>query len=82
MSASSLQDRKSTLIKQRDQLRQRLDAIREDFAKGLDQDWEEQAVQLENAEVLNEIARVTAEELNKIEVAVDRIERELMNNRK
>ena len=82
MSASSLQDRKSTLIKQRDQLRQRLDAIREDFAKGLDQDWEEQAVQLENAEVLNEIARVTAEELNKIEVAVERIERELMNNRK
>lgn len=82
MSASSLQDRKSTLIKQREQLRQRLDAIREDFAKGLDQDWEEQAVQLENAEVLNEIARVTAEELSKIEVAVERIERELISNRK
>lgn len=82
MSASTLQDRKSTLIQQRDQLRQRLDAIRQDFAKGLDQDWEEQAVQLENAEVLNEIARVTAEELSKIEVAVERIERELMSNRK
>lgn len=82
MSASTLQDRKSTLIQQRDQLRQRLDAIRQDFAKGLDQDWEEQAVQLENAEVLNEIARVTAEELNKIEIAVERIERELMVKRK
>lgn len=81
MSAISLQDRKSALLKQREQLRQRLNAIQQDFAKGLDRDWEEQAVQLENAEVLNEIARVTAEELTKIELAVERIERELIKSR-
>lgn len=78
MSAISLQDRKRALLKQREQLRHRLNAIQQDFAKGLDQDWEEQALELENAEVLNEIARVTGEELTKIELAVERIERELI----
>lgn len=81
MSTPSMQERKNALIKQREELRERLDAIQKDFAKGLDRDWEEQAVQLENAEVLNEIARVTAEELTKIELAVERIERELIRTR-
>lgn len=73
----SLRERREALLNQRNNLRKRLSAIQKDFAKGLDQDWEEQAIELENAEVLNEIARVTGEELSKIERAIERIEQEL-----
>ena len=58
---------KDLLIKRRDALRSRLDAIRRDVAQGLDADSGERAVQLENAEVLDEIARVAQEELEEIE---------------
>ncbi len=58
---------KAELIQKRDELRRRLDAIKQDYARGLDADAEEQALQLQNAEVLDEIARITAEELEKVE---------------
>jgi hypothetical protein len=45
---------------------QRLNAIRADFGKGLDADSKEQAIQLENIDVLSEISRITEEELQKI----------------
>ncbi len=54
----------------RQELVERLDAIKRDYGRGLDKDFEEQAVQLENAEVLAEIARVTAEELTKVDRAI------------
>lgn len=54
----------------RQELVERLEAIKRDYGRGLDQDFEEQAVQLENAEVLREIARVTAEELAKVDRAI------------
>lgn len=54
----------------RRELVERLDAIKRDYGRGLDQDFEEQAVQLENAEVLGEIARVTAEELGRVDRAI------------
>ena len=54
----------------RRELVERLDAIKRDYGRGLDKDFEEQAVQLENAEVLGEIARVTAEELTKVDRAI------------
>jgi hypothetical protein len=54
----------------RRELVERLDAIKRDYAQGLDQDFEEQAVQLENAEVLGEIARVTVEELEQVDRAM------------
>lgn len=55
------------LTAKRDELRKRLEKIESDYRQGLDADAEEQAIQLENAEVLEGIAKATAEELAKIE---------------
>jgi RNA polymerase-binding transcription factor DksA len=54
------------LIQSRDELLSRLEAIRKDLRGGLDADSKEQAVQLENMQVLQEIARVTEENLQAI----------------
>lgn len=54
------------LMLTRDELLARLAAIRADFGKGLDADSKEQAIQLENIDVLSEISRITEEELQKI----------------
>ncbi len=43
---------KEDLLKQQQELIERVTAIKNDFGKGLDPDLEEQAVQLENYEVL------------------------------
>lgn len=75
ISEQELIQRKEELSQRRNELLNRLEAIKKDFGQGLDADWEEQATQLENAEVLEEISRVTAEELNKIQVAIERLER-------
>ena len=58
---------KQELIARHDELREQLNAIEQDYRRGLDPDFEEQAVQLENAEVLAGIARAAAEELAQIE---------------
>jgi hypothetical protein len=58
---------KANLIQQRDVLRARLQKIESDYRQGLDADTEEQAIQLENAEVQAGIAKATAEELARIE---------------
>jgi len=58
------------LLAERDRLRQRIEAIERDVGQGLDKDLEDQAVQLENAEVLNEIMRVTQEELLRVETQI------------
>ena len=55
------------LIRRRDELRARLAAIRQDYQRGLDANLEEQAVQLENADVLDGIAKAAADELDQIE---------------
>jgi RNA polymerase-binding transcription factor DksA len=55
------------LLKRRDELIERLDAIRRDLGGGLDRDLEEQAQQLENQETLMEIARVAQAELEEID---------------
>jgi|GEM_PF-1893639 len=54
-------------IAKRDKLRARLEKIKTDFSTRLDTDSTERAVELENVEVLNEIQRVTEEELAKVE---------------
>ncbi len=54
------------LIQSRDELLNRLEAIRKDLRGGLDADSKEQAIQLENMQVLQEIARVTEENLQEI----------------
>lgn len=55
------------LTKRRDELRARLGSIEEDYRAGLPSDAEEQAIQLENAEVLAGIAKATADEIARIE---------------
>jgi len=54
------------LIQSRDELLKRLEAISKDLRGGLDADSKEQAIQLENMQVLQEIARVTQENLQQI----------------
>jgi RNA polymerase-binding transcription factor DksA len=58
---------KARLLEKRNELRERLEAVEKDFRRGLDADSGERAVQLENAEVLEGIARATAAELERIE---------------
>jgi len=77
LTEAELESRKQSLIERRDELVGRLRAINKDYAQGLDSDWEEQATQLENAEVLQEISRVTAEELSKVEQGLERLEQAL-----
>ena len=63
------------LIIKRDELLNRVESIKKDFRKGLDKDSSEQAIELENAEVLDEIARVSMEELGKVNVAIERLKK-------
>ncbi len=49
------------------ELRERVDAIRRDIRGGLDPDLDEQAVQLENAEVLDALLALAVNELEEIE---------------
>lgn len=65
---------KEDLLKRRDELRRRIEAIRRDLAGGLEDDLEEQAQQLENYDTLLEIARVAEEELRGVEQALSEIE--------
>jgi hypothetical protein len=55
------------LLARKEELVQRLKAIRNDLARGLAADSKEQALQLENMEVLQEIHRLADEELREIE---------------
>lgn len=48
------------------ELEKRLQAIRKDLAGGLDADSAEQAIQLENYEVLSEIGRLAEKELAEV----------------
>lgn len=70
-------ERKQELEKRRDELVERLHRVRLDYGRGLPSDSEDQAQVLENAEVLNEISRVAADELATIEAAIRRIEETL-----
>jgi RNA polymerase-binding transcription factor DksA len=75
--STELLAKKDELTLKREELLNRLDAIKQDYRNGLSADSEEQAIQLENAEVLEEISRVTNEELQKVTQALERIEHEL-----
>lgn len=69
-----MSESKQELMAKKAELEERLEKIKNDFKSGLDADWEEQAVQLENRDVLLEIARVSEEELQKINVALQKME--------
>jgi len=61
------------LKKKRDELRSRLVSIEQDYRAGLPADAEEQAIQLENEEVLAGIAKATAEEIERIEARLQEL---------
>ncbi|PID60663.1 MAG: hypothetical protein CSB44_09800 [Gammaproteobacteria bacterium] len=55
----------------RERLRGRLEAISKDYRRGLSADSEERATELENAETLAEIQRVTEQELARVEAELE-----------
>jgi RNA polymerase-binding transcription factor DksA len=55
------------LLTKQHQLIERVTAIKEDFERGLDPDLEEQAIQLENYEVLQKLLEQANAELDKID---------------
>jgi hypothetical protein len=63
---SELLAKKASLEARYAELNQRLQAIQQDYASGLDADSEERAQQLENAEVLAEISRLAEQELAQV----------------
>jgi RNA polymerase-binding transcription factor DksA len=70
---SEIESEKSRLLEKRDELRARLEAIRKDVRRGLEADFEERAIQLENDEVLAGIAKATAAELESVEERLARL---------
>ncbi len=60
------EETKAELLRKREELMERLDKIKADLQQGLDRDYEDQAIQLENAEVLDGIARSTQAEIDRI----------------
>jgi hypothetical protein len=67
MSKQSTAEQITLLEAERKRLQERLAAIQADYRHGLEADAEERAQQLENAEVLDGIAKTTAEELRQVE---------------
>ena len=61
------------LMHKRVELNRRVKSIREDHARGLPADSGEKAVALENADVLEELAREAIDELSKINMALQRV---------
>lgn len=70
---SDLFVKKANLEARYAELNQRLQAIQQDYARGLDADSEERAQELQNADVLAEIKRVTQEELATIAIELNQV---------
>ncbi|QGX38908.1 hypothetical protein [Permianibacter aggregans] len=62
------------LKKRKAELEQRIEAIKRDYAEGLSADSSEQAIELENAEVLAEIQRLAVNELVDINQELRRLQ--------
>jgi len=58
-----MSEERDSLLEKKRELEERLERIKADIAGGLDADFEEQATQLENRDVLLEIRRVSETEL-------------------
>lgn len=63
---------RAELLARRAELLKRLDAIKRDYANELDRDMEEQAIELENAEVLEALGRQALEQLDVINKKLER----------
>ena len=57
---------RGALLCKRDDLLKRIDDIKRDLGQGLDADLNEQAIQLENMEVLQELLNVATTELEEV----------------
>ena len=64
----------AALQKKKQELEERLEKIKQDIGSGISADFEEQATELENRDVLLEIARVTEEELQAIKARLNDIQ--------
>ena len=64
----------------RDELRSRINKINQDYANPLNKDSSEQAVELENAEVLGVIHREAHQELDQINETLELIDRDEYGN--
>ncbi len=62
---------KETLLTKKKELEERLEKIKRDIGQKLSADSEEQATELENRDVILEIARVTEEELARVSAELD-----------
>jgi hypothetical protein len=65
-----MNSKRENLLVRREELVKRLDAIRADLGRGLEADAGEQAIQLENLEVLQEIRRLAEAELAEIDASL------------
>jgi hemerythrin-like domain-containing protein len=72
-SQSPNQTELKALLERKETLQARLNKIKADIAAGLSKHAVQRAIELENAEVLDEIARVTAEELQQVEDSINRL---------
>jgi len=62
---------KETLLSKKQELEERLERIKRDIGHKLSADSEEQATELENRDVILEIARVSEEELARVNVELN-----------
>mgnify|MGYP000441999098 FL=1 len=62
---------KETLLTKKKELEERLEKIKRDIGQKLRADSEEQATELENRDVILEIARVTEEELARVTAEIN-----------
>ena len=72
---SNYEDIKQSLLEKRDELESRIGKIKKDYANPLSQDSSEQAVELENSEVLAVIQREAVDELTQINRTLQMIDR-------
>jgi hypothetical protein len=69
------QTERNRLEARKEELAKRLVAIQRDLGRGLEHNLEEQAIQLENLEVLEEISRVAEQELRDVELKLAALNR-------
>ena len=65
----------AALQEKKKELEERLEKIKADVGRGLSADSEEQAIELENRDVLLEIARVSEEELASVNAKLSELEK-------
>ena len=73
MNEAWLEERKSDLLKRREEFAERISRIKKDIGRGLPADSKEQVIQLENQEVLDALGKEAAEELRRIESALRKL---------